>query len=133
MLNVTDIPAAEHPHSFPELTITRCCFSPAQSPFFTYGICYLDVVTIDSAHLVASVVQKSGHRTLRVALVADHQDRNQLHELLHGKVVEAALPHEWLQSTYLSVDLPPGTDPATLREALKAPAQAGALHWEIDS
>lgn len=69
----------------------------------------------------------------RQRLVSDHQDRDQLHELLHGKVVEAALPHVWLQGTYLSLDLPPGTDPASLTEALKAPAQAGALHWEIDS
>ncbi|MGK5627950.1 DUF4265 domain-containing protein [Streptomyces sp. URMC 123] len=90
-------------------------------------------MTIDSNHLVTSVVQKSGHRTLRVALVAEHQDRGQLHELLHGKGVEAALPREWLQGTYLSVDLPPGTDPAALVETLEAPAQANALHWEIDS
>lgn len=102
-------------------------------PFFTLGICYLDVVTIDSNHLVTSVVQKSGHRTLRVALAVEHLDRDRLHELVHGKVVEAALPHEWLQGTYLSVDLPPGADPAALTEVLKAPAQTGALHWEIDA
>lgn len=108
-------------------------FEVACLPFFSYGICYRDVVTIDSNHLVASVVQKSGHRTLRVALVTGHHDRNQLHEHLHGKVVEAALPHEWLQGTYLSVDLPPGTDPAALVEALEPSARAGALHWEIDS
>lgn len=102
-------------------------------PFFTYGICYLDVVTIDNNQLVASVVQKSGHRILRVALVVDHPDRDQLHELLHDRVVEADLPHEWLQGTYLSVDLPPGTDPTDLLEVLEAPAQTGALHWEIDT
>ncbi|WP_052489108.1 DUF4265 domain-containing protein [Streptomyces sp. 150FB] len=113
--------------------LTEDRFEVACLPFFTYGICYHDVVTIDSNHLVAAVVQKSGHRTLRVALVAEHQDRDQLHELLHDKVVEAALPHEWLQGTYLSVDLPPSTDPAALVEALETPARAGALHWEIDS
>ncbi|MFD4232162.1 DUF4265 domain-containing protein [Streptomyces sp. NPDC058545] len=96
--------------------ITADRFEVTCLPFFTYGICYLDVVTIDSDHQVASVVQKSGHRTLRVALVAQHQDRDQLHELLHGKVVEAALPHEWLQGTYLSVDLPPDADPTALVE-----------------
>ncbi|SEN17360.1 DUF4265 domain-containing protein [Actinacidiphila rubida] len=103
-------------------------------PFFTYGICYRDVVTIDSNHLVSRVLEKSGHRTLRVALVIDHPDREQLHELLHGSTVEAGLPHEWLQGTYLAVDLPPGTDPtAALVKILEASAQTGALHWEIDS
>jgi hypothetical protein len=102
-------------------------------PFFSYGICHRDVVTIDSNHLVASVVHKSGHRTLRVALVVDHQDRDRLHELLHGKIAAVALAHEWLQGTYLSVDLPPGTDLSPLVAALEAPARAGALHWEIDS
>jgi len=61
------------------------------------------------------------------------QTGDRLHELLHGKVAAAALPHEWLQGTYLSVDLPPGTDPTSLVEALEAPARAGALRWEIDS
>ncbi|MFR9672975.1 DUF4265 domain-containing protein [Streptomyces sp. TR06-5] len=108
-------------------------FEVACLPFFAYGLCYLDVVTVDSNQVVASVVQKSGHRILRVALVVDHPDRDQLHELLHDRVVEADLPHEWLQGTYLSVDLPPGTDPTDLVEVLEAPAQMGALHWEIDT
>lgn len=108
-------------------------FEVACLPFFTYGICHRDVVTIDSNHLVAAVVEKSGHRTLRVALVLNHPDRDRLHELLHGKVVEAGLPHEWLRGTYLAVDLPPGADPATLVQTLEPPARAGALHWEIDS
>ncbi|MFJ8274428.1 DUF4265 domain-containing protein [Streptomyces sp. NPDC094154] len=108
-------------------------FEVACLPFFTYGICYRDVVTVDSNHLVTAVLEKSGHRTLRVALVVDHPDRDQLHELLHAKVVEADLPHEWLQGTYLAVDLPPGTDPTALVKTLEAPAQTGALHWEIDS
>jgi hypothetical protein len=109
-------------------------FQVACLPFFTYGICYRDVVTIDSNHLVSAVVHKSGHRTLRVALAAaEHHTRDQLHEFLHGKVTEADLPHEWLQGTYLAVDLAPGADPAALVAALEAPARAGALHWEIDS
>ncbi|MFE4687225.1 DUF4265 domain-containing protein [Streptomyces sp. NPDC056721] len=77
--------------------ITDDRFEVACLPFFTYGICYRDVVITDSNHLVASVVQKSGHRILRVAFVAEHQGRDQLHELLHSKVLETALPHEWLQ------------------------------------
>ncbi|MFF0291773.1 DUF4265 domain-containing protein [Streptomyces sp. NPDC005262] len=108
-------------------------FEVACLPFFSYGICYRDVVTIDSNHLVSAVVQKSGHRTLRVALIADHQDRDRLHELLHGKVAETDLPHEWLQGTYLAVDLAPGADPAHLVAVLEPPAQVNALHWEIDS
>ncbi|MFD9633939.1 DUF4265 domain-containing protein [Streptomyces violascens] len=87
-------------------------FEVACLPFFTYGICHRDVVTIDSNHLVSAVVQKSGHRTLRVALIAEHHDRDQLHELLHDRITEAGLSHEWLQGTYLAVDPAPGSDQA---------------------
>ncbi|MFD5593923.1 DUF4265 domain-containing protein [Streptomyces griseorubiginosus] len=113
--------------------LTDDTFEVACLPFFTYGICYRDVVTIDSHHLLTRVVRKSGHRTLRVALVVEHVDRDQVHELLHGKAVAGDLAHEWLQGTYLAVDLPPGTDEASFVEALEPLAQAGALHWEIDS
>lgn len=113
--------------------LTEDTFEVACLPFFTYGICYRDVVTIDSNHLVAKVVRKSGHRTLRAALVAARADRDQAHELLHGKVVDSGLPHEWLQGTYLAVDLPPGTDEAPFVQAWEPLAQAGVLHWEIDS
>ncbi|MGW1759317.1 DUF4265 domain-containing protein [Streptomyces mirabilis] len=113
--------------------LTEDTFEVACLPFFTYGICYRDVVTIDSNHLVIAVVRKSGHRTLRAALVREHANRDQVHELLHGKTVDMGLPHEWLQGTYLAVDLPPGTDPAPLIETLKPLAQADALYWEIDS
>ncbi|WP_333775895.1 DUF4265 domain-containing protein [Streptomyces sp. IBSBF 3136] len=113
--------------------LTEDTFEVACLPFFTYGICYRDVVTIDRNHLLTKVVRKSGHRTLRVALVLKHADRNQAHELLHGKVVDTGLPHEWLQGTYLAVDLPPGADEGPFIEALEPLAHAGVLHWEIDS
>ncbi|MEE1797699.1 MULTISPECIES: DUF4265 domain-containing protein [unclassified Streptomyces] len=74
--------------------LTEDRFELACLPFFTYGICYRDVMTIDGNNLVASIVQKSGHRTLRVALVAEHQGRDQPHKFLHSKVSEAALVHE---------------------------------------
>ncbi|MFC6080225.1 DUF4265 domain-containing protein [Sphaerisporangium aureirubrum] len=107
-------------------------FEIACLPFFTYGICHRDIVTINDQHVVSAVVEKSGHRTLRVALVQRHPQRDQLHELLHGKVVASGLAHEWLQGTYLSVDLPPGTGPDSLVKILTGPREAGALFWEID-
>ncbi len=113
--------------------LTEDTFEVACLPFFTYGICYRDVVTIDSNHLVTGVVRKSGHRTLRVALVVEHADRDRVHELLHSRTVAADLPHEWLQGTYLSADLPPGSDEVPFVEMLEALAQAGVLKWEIDT
>ncbi|GAA4079560.1 DUF4265 domain-containing protein [Streptomyces hundungensis] len=114
-----------------QLAVDR--FEIACLPFFSYGICYRDVVTVDNNHLVSAVVQKSGHRTLRVAFIAEHHDWCQLHELLHDTVTEASLSHEWLQGTYLAVDLAPGADETDLVAVLEPSAQAGALHWEIDS
>ncbi|MGW4698972.1 hypothetical protein [Streptomyces sp. NPDC004285] len=63
----------------------------------------------------------------------EHADRDQIHELLHGKAVGAGLPHEWLQGTYLAVDLPPGSDETSFVEVLEPLARTGALHWEIGS
>lgn len=57
--------------------LTEDTFEVSCLPFFTYGICYRDVVTIDSNHLVTAVVRKSGHRTLRAALVREHANRDQ--------------------------------------------------------
>ncbi|GAA4209997.1 hypothetical protein GCM10022252_77190 [Streptosporangium oxazolinicum] len=102
-------------------------------PFFTRGICHRDVVTVDDQYLVAAVVEKSGHRTLRVALVRQHPYRDRFHELLHREVTASGLAHEWLQGTYLSVDLPPGADPDPLVKVLTDPEETGALFWEIDS
>ncbi|MGV9316457.1 DUF4265 domain-containing protein [Streptomyces sp. NPDC003691] len=113
--------------------LTEDTFEVACLPFFTYGICYRDVVTLDSDHLVAGIVRKSGHQTLRVALTADHIDRDRVHELLHGTAAATRLPHEWLQHTYLAVDLPPGTDTTPFADVLEPLAEAGTLHWEIDS
>ncbi|MEW2134069.1 DUF4265 domain-containing protein [Streptomyces sp. NPDC005435] len=113
--------------------LTEDTFEVACLPFFTYGICYRDVVAIDSDHLVTEVLRKSGHRTLRVALVVEHADRERVHELLHGKAVDTGLPHEWLRGTYLAVNLPPGADESSFVETLEPLAQAGALYWEIDS
>ncbi|MGW1013098.1 DUF4265 domain-containing protein [Streptomyces termitum] len=113
--------------------LTADTFEVARLPFFTHGICHRDVVTIDSNHLPTRVVRKSRHRTLRVALVVEHADREQIHELLRSKVVDVGLPHEWLQGTYLAVDLPPGTDESLFIKALEPLAEAGALHSEIDS
>ncbi|MEU9704029.1 DUF4265 domain-containing protein [Streptomyces sp. NPDC047981] len=68
--------------------LTEDTFEVACLPFFTYGICHRDVVTIDSSHLLTRVVRKPGHRTLCVALVVEHSDRDQIHELQHGKVAD---------------------------------------------
>ena len=102
-------------------------------PFFTRGICYRDVIAIDDRNMVTGVMEKSGHRTLRIALVRQHEQLDELHELLHGKVVEFGHDHEWLQGTYLAIDLPPGTEPTPIVELLEGPAGVGALQWEIDA
>jgi Domain of unknown function (DUF4265) len=113
-----------------QLTSDR--FQIACLPFFTYGICHRDIVAIDEQDLVSAVVEKSGHRTLRIALVQRHPQRDELHRMLHGALVRSALAHEWLQGTYLSIDLPPRTDPQPLVALLTSPKEEGALFWEID-
>ncbi|MFF5767438.1 DUF4265 domain-containing protein [Streptomyces tanashiensis] len=109
-------------------------FEVACLPFFTQGICHRDVVAVDDDQLVTSVVHKSGHRTLRVALVMKYEvDREKAREMIQAKVSETGLPHEWLHGTYLAVDLPPGSNADSLVHLLTSLAQSGNLFWEIES
>ncbi|MGW2049873.1 DUF4265 domain-containing protein [Streptomyces sp. NPDC001858] len=114
--------------------LTGDTFEVACLPFFTQGICHRDVVTVDDNQLVTTVVHKSGHQTIRVALVMKNQDdRERVRKLLQIKVTETGLPHEWLHVTYLAVDLPPGSDADSLVQLLKHLSQTRNLYWEIDS
>ncbi|MFJ8301101.1 DUF4265 domain-containing protein [Streptomyces sp. NPDC094447] len=114
--------------------LTGDTFEVACLPFFTQGICHRDVVTVDDDQLVTAVVHKSGHQTIRVALVMKNQnDRDQIRELIQVRVTETGLPHEWLHVDYLAVDLPPGSDAGSLVHLLKHLSQTHNLHWEIDS
>ena len=113
--------------------LTEETFEVACLPFFSYGVCFRDVVSLHVGGLLAGVVNKSGHRTLRVSIDRGQTRVDELHELLHGQVVRLGLAHEWFQGTLLAVDLAPGFDPSPLYGALDAFVSSRALYWELDT
>ncbi len=98
------------------------------SPFFAYGVSWLDVVEAAPdavGQLVLSgVVQKSGHRTVRVIFasgIESAEARSVLEEL-----VRLGCSYEGYNPRYVSVDVPPEADLAAVAEYLTRTGQ----RWE---
>ena len=106
-----------------------CCL-----PFFTYGIALGDTVETqvysENGHIVSKVIRKSGHQLLRVAL-SKRDDLDELHEIIHSKLVETGHLHEWHASGYLSVDIAYPSQAEALTVVLRPYAEAGRLFYEI--
>ncbi len=104
-------------------------------PFFAYGVSRDDVVRAgerdeDGAPLLEHVVEKGGHRTLRVALDADATlDSPAVQELLDG-LSALGCTHETLRPKIVAIDLPPEVDVAAVVLHLEALARSGLLLWE---
>jgi hypothetical protein len=106
-----------------------CCL-----PFFTYGITLGDTVETNDQFTVQRVLNKSGHKTLRVALA--NKDRlpelHELHEHIHGWLDSNEFLYEWYASGYLAVDVTSVTQQGLLVQFLQGLAAGGDLYYEID-
>jgi hypothetical protein len=110
-------------------------FRVESCPFFAYGISRDDVVrAADGAEAGApqfdEVVEKSGHRTLRVALDAAVEIGSREVQRLLGQLIERGCTHELLRPKLLAIDLPPEADVALVAELLEHEERAGTLVWE---
>src|SRR5262249_6553459 len=76
-----------------------CCL-----PFFTYGITLGDTVETNDEFTIQRVLNKSGHKTLRVA-VANKNLLPELHEHIHGWLDSNEFLYEWHASGYLAIDV----------------------------
>ena len=83
------------------------------SPFWAYGVSWLDVV---EAHPDANgqlaftrVVEKSGHRTVRV-IFRPGIDENPEGQALVDELVRLGCTYEGMHPGYLAIDIPPGVD-----------------------
>jgi hypothetical protein len=104
-------------------------------PFFAYGISREDVVrAIDAAGEDAprleDVVEKGGHRTLRLALDPRHDADDASVQGLLERLLELGCTHELLRPKLVAIDLPPEVDVAVVAELLQALADEGTLLWE---
>jgi hypothetical protein len=104
-------------------------------PFFAYGVSRDDVVRTsepagEEAPRLEDVLEKSGHRTLRVALdpavdVADAAVQGLLERLL-----ELGCTHETLRPKLVALDVPAAVDVTMVAGLLQALADDGAILWE---
>jgi hypothetical protein len=102
-------------------------------PFFAYGISRDDVVTTTGpaeTPRLQEVVERGGHRTLRLALDGGTElDAPELAGLLE-RLLELGCTHEALRPKLVAIDLPPEVDVARVAELLQDGARRGRLVWE---
>jgi hypothetical protein len=104
-------------------------------PFFAYGISRDDVVSAseaagEEAPRLDDVVEKGGHRTLRVAVdpqvdIADGAVQGLLERLL-----ELGCTHETLRPKLVALDVPQQVDVTIVAELLQALADDRTILWE---
>jgi hypothetical protein len=103
--------------------------------FFAYGISRDDVVRAgerdaDGAPLLEHVVEKSGHRTLRIALDADARLEDPAVRQVLDRLVDLGCTHEALRPKIVAIDAPPAVDEAAVVAGLEAAARQRVLVWE---
>jgi hypothetical protein len=103
-----------------------CCI-----PFFTYGIALGDSVETNGDYRVLGIVNKGGHRNLRVAIVKGAQTE-QLHEAIHGWLDSAGFLYEWRGGGYAAVDLSFAHQEDALIDFIRAWAESGQLQYELN-
>jgi hypothetical protein len=104
-------------------------------PFFAYGVSREDVVRAGEAAgreapRLEDVVEKSGHRTLRLALDPDVELSSTVVQRLLERLLELGCTHELYRPKLVAIDLPPDADLAVVAELLQTHAREGSLVWE---
>ena len=99
------------------------------SPFWGYGVSWRDVV---EAHpdangqlRVSRVVEKSGHKTVRVIFDPGVDESPENRAILDG-VVALGASYEGMNPRYLAIDIPPGIELTRIAEFLTQ----HAVQWE---
>jgi hypothetical protein len=104
-------------------------------PFFAYGVSRDDVIhasdaTGEDAPELEDVIEKSGHRTLRLALDASVELGAAEVQGLLERLLQLGCTHELLRPKIVAIDLPPEVDLGGVTEILQARAREGSLVWE---
>ena len=110
-------------------------FRIESSPFFAYGISRDDVVRAvpaagDEDPRLEDVLEKGGHRTLRVALDATVELTSGGIQGLLERLLELGCTHETLRPKLVALDVPPEVDVAIVAQLLQSLADEGRLLWE---
>jgi hypothetical protein len=100
------------------------------SPFFAYGVSWLDVVEARPPSegefpAFVRVLEKSGHRTVRVIL-RPPADRSRKAAALLQRLVEMGCSYEGANPSFIAVNVPPQVDLARVCDYLTGTGQ----EWE---
>lgn len=103
--------------------------------FFAYGLSRDDVVRAaevpgDEAPRLEDVIEKSGHRTLRLALDPQKELSDAAVQGLLERLLELGCTHETLRPKLVAVDVPPEADVAVVVELLQALTRDRTILWE---
>lgn len=104
-------------------------------PFFAYGISRDDVIRAEGAPggeapSLSDVLEKGGHRTLRLALDPEVELSAAPVQGLLERLLELGCTHELLRPKIVAIDLPPEVELATVAELLQGLQRVGTLVWE---
>lgn len=104
-------------------------------PFFAYGVSRDDLIRASEAvgqeaPALEDVVEKSGHRTLRLALDPSMELGAPAAQGLLERLLEHGCTHELLRPSLVALDVPPEADLGAVADLLQARAREGALVWE---
>lgn len=104
-------------------------------PFFAYGVSRDDVVRTSQerggeAPLVEEVLERGGHRTLRVALDSRFELADAAVQGLLERLLEMGCTHETLRPKLVAIDVPPTVDVTLVVELLQALADDSTVVWE---
>ena len=103
-------------------------------PFLAYGLSRNDVIGAAAERgeepVLEDIVEKSGNRTLRIALdPSTPVERSDIQALL-GRLVDFGCTWEAARPSLVALDLPPEVDVARVVAHLEATKRDGVLLWE---
>ncbi|MGS2590056.1 DUF4265 domain-containing protein [Streptomyces hebeiensis] len=102
-----------------------CCI-----PFRVYGMSLGDIVSLSpDGVMVARLVRKSGRRALRVLLMPT-ADSSNVASGIEAEVSRLDLLSEWSGDRHVAIDVPIGSDVATLISLLEREEAESRVFWE---
>ena len=104
-------------------------------PFFAYGVSRDDVVRAagpggQEAPALVDVLEKGGHRTLRLALDDSVELSAPAPQGLLERLLQHGCTYELLRPKLVAIDVPPEADLGAVAELLQGHAREGTLVWE---
>jgi hypothetical protein len=110
-------------------------FRVESCPFFAYGLSRDDVVLVAGpqeagAPVLEDVLEKGGHRTLRMALAAGVSLEAGPVQRLLERLLSLGCTHELLRPSLVVIDAPPSADLPRVAEALQEAAENRLVNWE---